>query len=122
MLSNFNSNAEEKTSVFNNNAETLTNNFNSNASEKLNSYNTNATEKQEKLEDLVETAQDFVSAVTFTSFEVDIDDGSIYVYNAESLGNMGFDINDIDGNLEVDIDTHAIDTRSVIANTLREEY
>lgn len=57
---------------------------------------------RDETEAIKETARDFVSAVTFTELEV-TDDMYLVVCNAESLGNMGFEIND-NGELEVGIE------------------
>lgn len=49
-----------------------------------------------------ELAQEYVSAVTFSTFEVDLDEtGKLYVVNSEKLGNAGFYINE-KGELEVE--------------------
>lgn len=48
-----------------------------------------------------ELAQEYVSAVTFSTFEVDLDEtGKLYIVNSEKLGNAGFSINE-KGELEV---------------------
>ena len=54
---------------------------------------------KEDTEEIKNIAKDFVSAVTFTTFEVE--DGDIYMYNVDKLGNIGFGIDD--GILEVEI-------------------
>lgn len=54
---------------------------------------------KEDTEEIKNIAKDFVSAVTFTTFEVE--DGDIYMYNVDKLGNIGFEVDD--GILEVEI-------------------
>ena len=54
---------------------------------------------KEDTEEIIHIAKDFVSAATFTTFEVE--DGDIYMYNVDKLGNIGFELDD--GILEVEI-------------------
>lgn len=77
----------------------------------VNETYTNNVEIKEKVESLKnetqrikDVAQDLVSAVTFTTFEVNVEDGGLYVNNKESLENMNFEVNNETGELEVGID------------------
>ena len=42
------------------------------------------------------------NALVFATFDIDVDTGELYVNTAESLGNMGFEVND-EGDLLVEI-------------------
>lgn len=66
-------------------------------------YEQLAEEKETELNKIVDTARDFVSAVTFTEIEQNFETGELEVKNAESLGNMNFEFNYETGNLEVGI-------------------
>lgn len=92
------------------NIKDMTEEYNQNAIEKTEKFNENYEDKKTLIDqvyedtvDIKNTARDFVSAYTFTTFEVDLEDGGLYVNNEESLGNMGFEINYETGELEVKI-------------------
>lgn len=57
---------------------------------------------RDETEAIKNTAKDFVSSITYSTFEV-TDDMELVIYNEESLGNMGFGIDDDTGVLEVEI-------------------
>lgn len=104
MTEAYNQNAQEKTDAFNSNATQKTNDFNTHVTQKVNDFDThaievtdnfddNAAEKTEVIQDICDTARDFVSAVTFAKAELNPADGHLYFIGEESLGTMGFHIN-----------------------------
>lgn len=60
-----------------------------------------ARELHQETKDYRDTALQYVSAITFSTFEVDLEDGKLYINNDEKLGNAGFSINE-NGELEVE--------------------
>ena len=104
MTATYNQNAQEKTDAFNSNATQKTNDFDTHVTQKVNDFDThaqevtddfddNAAEKTEVIQDICDTARDFVSAVTFAKAELNPADGHLYFIGEESLGTMGFHIN-----------------------------
>lgn len=87
----FNDNVEEKTIAFDKNSE-----------EKLKNYNSVAEEKENNLNAIAEDVRDMASALTFATFDVEPTEGALYVNSAESLGNMGFSVEN-DGAMYVEI-------------------
>lgn len=50
-------------------------------------------EFRDETEEMVETARDFISAVTWSKAESNPTDGHLYIIGEESLGNQGFEVN-----------------------------
>lgn len=76
--------------------------FDENAGQKLKEYNDNAEEKENNLNEIAEDVRDMASALTFATFDVEPTEGALYVNSAESLGNMGFSVEN-DGEMYVEI-------------------
>ncbi len=95
-IKDYNENATEKIKEFNTNAQNELENYNKNDKEKTENYNKLAEQKENDLNDLVDTraeelnnikatAQDFVSAVTFSTFRSRFKRyGNIYRYTREA--------------------------------------
>lgn len=75
--------------------------YNDNAIEKTTAFNSNYTIKKAEIDNVKDVATDLASAVTFSTFDVDTDDGCIYIVTPEKLANAGFNLNEETGDLEV---------------------
>ena len=95
-------NISDLTEEYNINAENKTSDFNLNAIQKTEEFNTNAKEKTDSLNNIADDIKDMANALFFATFDIDVDTGELYVNTADSLGNMGFEVND-EGDLLVEI-------------------
>jgi len=77
--------------------------YNDNASAKTSEFNDNYTVKKAEIDNVKDVATDLVSAVTFSTFDVDTDDGCIYIVTPEKLANAGFELNEETGELEISL-------------------
>jgi len=75
--------------------------YNDNAIIKTTEFNDNYTVKKAEIDNVKDVATDLVSAVTFSTFFVNFDDGKLYIHTPEKLGNAGFNLNKNTGKLEV---------------------
>lgn len=75
--------------------------YNDNDTTKKEEYNQNALEKENAINAIANDVKDMVSSSEFATFDVD-ENMNLCINKAESLGNMGFSVND-NGELEVEI-------------------
>lgn len=95
-------NIADLTDEYNKNAENKTSDFNLNAIQKTEDFNDNAKEKTDSLNNIADDIRDMANSLVFATFDIDVDTGELYVNTADSLGNMGFEVND-EGDLLVEI-------------------
>lgn len=94
----------DMTDSYNANAEEKTNDFNILAEARTDEFNENAEVKKDELNQIKDVAQDLVSAVTFSTFEAELEEtGRLYIIQPEKMKDVIFNIDEITGRLEVNV-------------------